>query len=125
MISTRTDTSTPSSTGSGDGSYIILLGLGDGTFAETIPSFVAAVPEVLRDLNGDGHLDFVGISQNNIWVTLGNGDSTFGVGWPSTIPSVGDAWRVVVGDVNNDGKPDLIATGTADTNVTVFLNNCR
>jgi hypothetical protein len=65
---------------SGDGSFALLLGRGDGTFAPgPTPSLQPASIAALVDLNHDGHLDFVGGGgyDGNIDVALGNGDGTF------------------------------------------------
>jgi hypothetical protein len=36
-----------------------------------------------------------------------------------------DVADLIVGDVNNDGRPDLITSRLADGNVEIRLNNCR
>ena len=44
-------------------SWVVLLGRGDGTFADGAPvSLGISTPYALQDLNGDGHLDYVGAS---------------------------------------------------------------
>ena len=86
----------------------------------------------VADLNGDGKLDIVTASQctiggrcnynegddGRIGVLLGNGDGTFqpARGYYS---GGGTAYSVVVGDVNSDGKMDIVVV-----NACVGFNNC-
>ncbi len=126
--------------GSGDSEVNLLLGNGDGTFQSPVsydsggyyPNSVA-----VADLNGDGFPDLVvadqcpssGCNPNGVVaVLLGNGNGTFkpAVSYDSGAVS---AWSVAVGDVNNDGIPDLVVAnqGTCATCATsavgVLLGN--
>jgi large repetitive protein len=86
----------------------------------------------VADVNGDGKLDLITASQcfvgtlcsynegddGAVGVSLGRGDGTFRA--PQTYYSGGGtAYSVVVGDVNGDGKPDILVT-----NACVGVNNC-
>ena len=87
----------------------VLLGNGDGTFtAGHVQCFGQSV--AIADLNGDQKLDLIYGSNSSGSVCLGSGDGTFGT--PKNISSpmgaAGAFWAVSVGDVNGDGKPDLI-----------------
>ena len=76
---------------------------------------------VAADFNQDGKLKLAGIGGGSVVVVLGNGDGTF---HPPMVTDLGDAVAIAVGDVNGDGKPDLVATGTGDTlNVLLGLGN--
>ena len=81
-----------------------------------------------RDLNGDGKQDMV-ISTNNfnnsnasIGVRMGNGDATFGA--LTLYPTGGFFCRFLdFGDVNGDGKLDVVATNDGSPFVSLFVGN--
>jgi hypothetical protein len=76
---------------------------------------------VAADFNGDGKPDLAGAGVN-VRVMLGNGDGTFR---PAVeYPAGGNLQDIATGDLNGDGKLDLVATNL-DPNVglTVLLGN--
>jgi len=76
----------------------------------------------LADVNGDGRADIIGFGQAGTLVSLARADGTFGAptfaiadfgtaqGW-----STQDSFARTTGDVNGDGKADIIGFGQAGT----------
>src|SRR5439155_808712 len=110
----------------------VLLSRGDGTFqpAANYAVGMAPVSVAVADFNGDGKLDLV-VANDDVWdvsnltytngisVLLGNGDGKF---QPAVSVGAGTSPRsVAVGDLNNDGKPDLVVANFISGDVSVLL----
>lgn len=130
---------------SGDNTVSVLLGNGMGGFAAASPTGTGKQPGsiTVADLDGDGKQDIVtgnlgekdpmgapAVAGNTVSVLLGNGDGTFKP--PLDFPLGGTTYGdtpvpVAVRDVNNDGKPDVIAaftdTGASASYLAVLLNS--
>jgi Bacterial Ig-like domain (group 3)/FG-GAP-like repeat len=117
--------------------YFTVLGKGDGTFQPA--TFTALGDElfepVLADLNGDGSLDLVASdvvfdalgegypATFKTFQLIGKGDGTFQA--PTILANNYINAGTLVGDVNDDGKPDLVLLmegSTDDSGQTLFLD---
>ncbi|MGC9989947.1 MAG: FG-GAP-like repeat-containing protein, partial [Terriglobales bacterium] len=119
----------------------VLLGNGDGTFQTAVTygsGGYYATSLAVADVNGDGKPDLLVAnecaigsncgSSGKVGVLLGNGDGTFQA--PVTYSSGGQfPYSLAVGDVNGDGKPDLVVTnlyensGSTNGSLGVLLGN--
>ena len=123
----------------GDGVLTVFLSEGNGFFGAPVSydsGGYAATSVTVADVNGDGVLDLIAgngcrkpgdCSSGNVAVLLGHGDGTFRA--PVSFNSGGDdVTSVAIGDLNLDGRPDLVATNNCASaascsgEVAAFLN---
>ena len=110
-----------------DNTLSVLFGNPDGTFQPAIQLVVGSGPVsvVISDFNGDGKLDIAAANAGaldptkSVSVLLGDGNGNFGS--PINSPTGTYPMAMAVGDVNNDGFPDLVLA--QETVITVLLGN--
>jgi hypothetical protein len=93
------------STGSG---IDVLLNAGSGNLAAPVP-YPGARLASASDVNADGTLDLISfetLTTHQVTVLLGNGNGTFA--GPQLVPVGIGAWPPAVGDMDGDGKVDLL-----------------
>jgi FG-GAP-like repeat len=115
----------------------IFLGKGDGSFQQSGPIAAGDGPAAVAvgDFNGDGRMDLavpdghdpVTLDHGKVSILLGNGDGTFGNSQDYPIGLLPTS--VALGDVNGDGKTDLVissffsAFGLESSLVNVLFGN--
>ncbi len=135
----RFDTEVHAADFNGDGNIDLLslqsarmsLGNGDGTFQPAFPATAiagASTSGVVADFNLDGIPDYAATrgtgSGTKLYIAIGNGDGTFASSLGPDTPGMFFGYSDIrTADFNNDGWPDLIAKGSVERNIDVFLND--
>jgi hypothetical protein len=117
----KADLAALTGTTGGYGPIVILLGRGDGSF-DTGPSSLAAGEGniAVADLTGDGKADIVFVFTRSAQLKLfkGKGDGSFAA--PIVLDRDFGAYDIELGDVNGDGRPDIV--GAAGGPIWSMLN---
>jgi hypothetical protein len=113
---------------SGNSSVSVLLGTGTGSFSAatsySLGTYVYPNDLAVNDVNGDGRLDIITAnnSDNSISVLLGTGTGSFGAATSYKLGTTRYPVDLAIGDVNSDGKPDILtANNDGDSSVSVLL----
>lgn len=101
----------------------VLIGDGSGGFAEVTGSPFdfgnQAFHAVVADVNRDGKGDVIAAGGNGLLVMLGDGRGGFAKGPP--VQTGQGTWRLSLGDLNEDGKMDLVTSNSESGSLSVLL----
>jgi hypothetical protein len=101
----------------GSGLLTTLLRRSDGSFPGATPISASGSFPRLADINGDGINDLI---YGALFVSLGNGAGGFNS--PASYPTGNGGMDILVGDVNNDGKLDVVTSGGNGGGIATRLN---
>ena len=111
----------------GNNTVSVLLGTGTGTFGTKVQYAVPGNPYAIihGDFNGDGKQDLATADQysSQASILLGNGDGTFGAHEEYSSATGGAPVALATGDLNGDGKLDLVVVNYKTNNVSILLGN--
>jgi hypothetical protein len=116
-------------------SISVLRNNGNGTFATKVDYATTSTPKgvAIADVNGDGKLDVLVASiagnypdpinpgADRVALFLGTGTGTLTTPRTDYVAGTG-SFSVFIGDLNNDGRPDMVVTNWHDGAIQVRLN---
>ena len=112
---------------SGSNNVSVLLGNGDGTFRSAVNYATGSQPWSIEigDVNADGKLDIVtcNTAANTVSVLFGNGDGTFQPAASYTTGASTTPECMRLGDLNGDGKLDIVTANAGNNDLSVLLNS--
>ena len=110
----------------------VLLNIGNGTFAPKTDYGIGQLGPraiVIGDISGDGRPDIIlsasSDSGNAVSVLLGTGNGVFAAHVDSAFSGLFSLFAVAIGDMNGDGKLDVVTADTGSKVVSVLLGNGR
>ena len=112
-----------------DSNIAIMFGYSDGTFSSqtNYPTAEYGTPYSITsgDFNSDGWLDVaIGMKQQKcVGILLGQGNGTFSPFTPYWTNSVSLHQTIIAGDINHDGRLDIIITETNNNRLGVILGH--
>jgi hypothetical protein len=113
-----------------DGDLSLLLGDGKGKFVRALKSPFGCgkspYPIAATDINGDRHLDVLipnsGPELRTLTILLGDGRGELTPAPNSPLTNKAGLFFVAAGDLNHDGRPDVVATHNEASALTILFN---
>jgi VCBS repeat protein/Big-like domain-containing protein len=102
----------------------VLAGTGDGNFNTGYPVFTSVsdlTNALVADVNGDGNLDIVAVTDGTAYIFPGHGDFTFGT--PATLTTGLLPLDGAIADLNADGRLDIVLANSEGHSISIFLNH--
>ena len=102
----------------------VRAGNGDGSFntSYSVSTSLADLTNALvADVNGDGNLDIVAVTDGTAYVFPGHGDFTFGT--PATLTTGVLPLDGAIADLNGDGRQDIVLANHEGHSISIFLNH--
>ncbi|CAF2748592.1 unnamed protein product, partial [Rotaria sp. Silwood2] len=105
----------------------ILLGYGNGSFGVMMTYSIGngSGPESLvgHDFNNDGQMDIAVVNSgtNDIGILLGYGNGSFATIIKYSTGEGSTPFAIVLSDMNNDGRADIVVTNSATKNIGILL----
>ena len=105
----------------------IFLGYGNGEFSSQTTYLTGRRsgpgPLTTGDLNNDGRLDIavVNYHSNSVGVFFGRSDGRFASQKTYSTGAGSDPYSIIITDLNNDGRQDIVVTNFGNSNFGVFL----
>jgi hypothetical protein len=108
-------------------SLLIFLGNGKGAFKALTSQTALGLPQQLIavDLNGDGYPDLVGNAFGIVQIYLNEGTGVFHAESPQFTVSGISFTYLQPGDINNDGKIDLVSFSDSYGTLSMLLNTTK
>ncbi len=91
-------------------------------FKASGPPYLDFLDLAVGDFDGDGMLDVAALTDTPGWLTVYHGSGRFGLCSPVNIGIGGVGSNMVCGDMNGDGRKDLVIS-LGSGSITVLLNN--
>lgn len=114
-------------TDSGSNTMSVLLGNANGTFQPRTIVQTGQNPSDVKlvDLDGDGNLDAIVTNNddNTMMIFWGDGSGTFSTANRTILTTGNGPHRIVTGDLDGDGKIDIVIVDWTGTSITIFYNN--
>lgn len=103
----------------------VLLGRGDGTFAEPVAIATGRFPRGIAsaDFDGDGHLDLAVAANQSGQVALHRGDGSGRFSPPRHWPVGAHPFLLTAADVDGDGRPDVLVALEGAAGIAVLRND--